>query len=591
MSAFLNLWNLQSNGWANAYYTAAVQSGLHNAEAFLFGSSEWGNAISVDKPPLSLWLMGLSVRIFGFNSWGLLLPQALLGIATTLLIYRIVRKRTRVVPAFLAGLAYATTPIVVLMSRYNNPDPLLIFLTVAAVAVALRGIENGRVRWLAAAGALLGLAFLTKQLQAMLVVPALAAGVLWTWRAAWAKIVAGAGAALGGLAAVAGSWIAVVELTPKDQRPYVGGSTTNSIVELTLGYNGISRITGQESLVNRLIPQQFVGQGSDAGLFRLLNGNYNQEASWLLVLGLVSGVTSVISLRASRGRLLALISLIWLVTVYLVLSFMGNDIHTYYTMSLAAPIALCVGMAVEAMTRRPRSVPLRATVALGIAASAGIGSLTLNSTQNPLAPALAVASLCVSLLAAGLTAIPPPREWLNSVACILAVAGLAVGPVATNTATLSTSQQGSNPLSGTLTRNPSTISHLLAMVRAGDPEWLRNIAVGAPVAPRPADLLRGAPEECMWAAATLPAQTAANWQLAAERPILPLGGFSAADPFPNLEKFKSMAAMGAICYFVDYPELDPVLAERPEMKRIIDWVRSAFIPQNIDGVRIFALHQ
>jgi len=119
------LWGLDRNGWANPYYSAAAQAGSQDWKAFFFGSLDAGNIITVDKPPLSIWIMALSVRLFGLNSWALLVPQALMGVSTTWLIYKIVRRTQPAGPALLGGLIYATTPVVVLMSRYNNPEPLM----------------------------------------------------------------------------------------------------------------------------------------------------------------------------------------------------------------------------------------------------------------------------------------------------------------------------------------------------------------------------------------------------------------------------------------------------------------------------------
>lgn len=172
------LWGLDRNGWANPYYSAAAQAGSQDWKAFFYGSLDAGNLITVDKPPLSIWIMSLSVRLFGLNSWALLVPQALMGVATTWLIFKIIRRSHSAAPALLGGLIYATTPVVVLMSRYNNPEPLMGLLTVAAVYFVLRAVEDNRWTWYLLAGTALGLGFMAKQIQAFLPVPALVLGVL-----------------------------------------------------------------------------------------------------------------------------------------------------------------------------------------------------------------------------------------------------------------------------------------------------------------------------------------------------------------------------------------------------------------------------
>ncbi|WP_415854581.1 ArnT family glycosyltransferase [Sinomonas sp. G460-2] len=594
-SALLNLWNLSSNGWANAFYTAAVQSGLHDGESFLFGASDWGNSISVDKPPLSLWLMGLSVRVFGFNAWGLLLPQALLGVATTALIFVVVRRRASGAAALVAAAAFATTPIVVLLSRYNNPDPLLIFLMVLALEVTLRGLETKRIRWFAVAGVLLGLGFLTKQLQVLLIAPALGLAALFGLRLGWRKTLAAGGAVAGSFVGVAGGWLAFVDRTPAGNRPYVGSSMTNSLTELTLGYNGLQRVINTDAMtsddnVTHLIPQRYVGSGDDAGLLRMLNGNYNQEASWLLPLGLVCALLVVWALRRTRAASLAVASAVWLMTSYLLLSFMGNDIHTYYTMNLAAPLALAVGLGVEALRSRPLSPLPRRAVALGVGLSAVTGWLTLASLDAGNVPGdLAWAVLGLGLLGAVLLAVPSPVVWGHRLAAGFVITSLLIGPLTTNIATLGRTQAGSNPISGSLTKNPNTMSHFLAALSRGNPQWASDISRGASP---PHDLVQkidGTSTSCRWSVATYVAQTAANWQIALDRPVMPIGGFSASDPSPTLAQFQKLVADKSICYFVDYPELDPVVMNQPAAGPIIAWVRSQFSSTVANGVVVFDL--
>ncbi|WP_336857629.1 ArnT family glycosyltransferase [Sinomonas albida] len=590
LSAGLNLWNLGENGWANAFYTAAVQSGLHDGESFLFGASDWGNSISVDKPPLSLWLMGLSVRVFGFNSWALLLPQAVLGVATTALIFFVLRRRAGGASALIGAAVFATTPIVVLLSRYNNPDPLLIFLMVLALEATMRGLESARVRWFAAAGLLLGLGFLTKQLQVLLVAPGLGLAALPGRRLGFKKTLAAGGALVGTLIGVAGAWLAFVDLTPASARPYVGSSTANSLTQLTLGYNGLDRVVNTDDTVTNLMPKQYVGTGNDSGLLRMLNGNFNQEATWLLPLGLVCAILIIWIFRRTRLSSLALASSGWLLSTYLLLSFMGNDIHTYYTMNLAAPLALTVGLGVETLRSRPLSRLPRRAVALGVGLSAIMGWLTLGSLEaGQFRQDLAWAVLGLGILGAVLIAVPSPAAWGRWLAAVVTVTGLMLGPLVTDIATLERTEAGSNPVSGSLTKNPNTMGHFLAALDRGNPQWASDISRGAVPPQDLVPIIRNSPATCRWSAATYTAQTAANWQLAVTRPVMPVGGFSASDPSPSLEQFKELVANNQVCYFVDYPELDPVVMNQPAAGPIISWVRSAFTRQIVDGVTVYRL--
>ena len=196
--------------------------------------------------------MELSGRIFGFSQWSMLAPQALEGVASVGLLYAAVRRWFGPAAGLVAGLVLALTPVAVLMFRFNNPDALLVLLMTAAAYTLVRAIENGKTRWLVLCGLLLGFAFLAKMLQAFLVVPGFAIAYLWAGparsllRRLWQTIVMGAGIIVG-----AGWWVLIAQLTPAADRPYFGGSTNNSILQLAIGYNGLGRITGRRDRLRR----------------------------------------------------------------------------------------------------------------------------------------------------------------------------------------------------------------------------------------------------------------------------------------------------------------------------------------------------
>ncbi len=247
-TAVLYLWNLSASGYANDFYAAAVQAGTQSWTAWLFGSLDSGNAITVDKPPASLWVMTLSARIFGFSSWSLLVPQALMGVGSVALLHAAVRRWAGPVAGLLAGAALALTPAAVLMFRFDNPDALLVLLLVTGAYATVRAIDAVTVRastwWLVAAGAAVGFGFLTKMGQALLVVPAFGLAYLVAGPPRLRTRLMQLLAVLGSMIVSAGWFIALVELWPADSRPSIGGSTTNSLLELALGYNGLGRILG-----------------------------------------------------------------------------------------------------------------------------------------------------------------------------------------------------------------------------------------------------------------------------------------------------------------------------------------------------------
>src|ERR1700749_661999 len=181
-TAILYTAGLSRNGWANDFYSAAVQAGAASWKAFFFGSFDSSNFITVDKTPASLWVMELSGRIFGVNSWSMLVPQALEGVACVGVLYAAVRRWFGPAAGLLAGLTLALTPVAALMFRFNNPDALLVLLLTVAAYAVVRALENGRTRWLVLCGVLVGFAFLTKMAQAFLVVPGFALVYLWAWQ-------------------------------------------------------------------------------------------------------------------------------------------------------------------------------------------------------------------------------------------------------------------------------------------------------------------------------------------------------------------------------------------------------------------------
>jgi 4-amino-4-deoxy-L-arabinose transferase-like glycosyltransferase len=284
-TALLYLWGLGASGYANTFYSAAVQAGSTSWKALLFGSSDAANSIMVDKPPASLWVMELSVRIFGLNPWSILVPQALEGVATVGVLYAAARRWHGPAAGLLAGAVLALTPVTALMFRFNNPDALLVLLLTLGAYALVRALEDGRTGWLVTTAALIGFGFLTKMMQAFLVVPGFALAYLVaapvTLRRRMGQLL------LAGLTLVASSgwWVTLVELWSASDRPYVGGSQTNSVLELIFGYNGFGRLTGNE--IGRVGgggrpggPGGGMSSGGGAG--QLFGSAMGSQIAWLL---------------------------------------------------------------------------------------------------------------------------------------------------------------------------------------------------------------------------------------------------------------------------------------------------------------------
>src|SRR3954453_1031435 len=304
LTGVLYIWGLGASGWANAFYSAAAQAGSASWKAFFFGSSDAANSITVDKTPGAIWIMALSARIFGVNAWSILVPQALMGVATAGLLFATVKRWFGPAAGLIAGAVSALTPVAVLMFRFNNPDALLVLLMVAGVYCTVRAIEKGSTWWLVLAGISVGFGFLTKMLQALLVVPAYALAYLIAGPPRLGKRIVQL--LLAGLAIVvsAGWYIAIVELVPASMRPYIGGSQNNSLLELAFGYNGLGRLSGNET--------GSVGGGGGPGgtggsmwgapgIPRLFQTEQAGQVSWLLPAALILLIGGlVLTARAAR---------------------------------------------------------------------------------------------------------------------------------------------------------------------------------------------------------------------------------------------------------------------------------------------------
>ncbi|WP_298446234.1 glycosyltransferase family 39 protein, partial [Gordonia sp. (in: high G+C Gram-positive bacteria)] len=475
-TALLYLVGLSRNGWGNDFYAAAAQAGGENWKAWLFGSLDPNNVITVDKPPAALWVTGLSVRLFGLSSWSILVPQALMGVLTVWLLYATVRRlllragssRTATAGGLLAGAVLALTPAAVLIFRFNNPDVLLVLLMTAAAYATVRACQRASAKWLVLCGVALGFAFLTKMLQGLLVLPGFGLAYLVFAQTTWLRRIRDL--VLAGLAVVvsAGWYVLLVDLWPKDSRPYIGGSTDNSFMDLVLGYNGFARIFGGHGGSGGPGGGGPGGSGATGTSFggspspaRLFSNEFGNEISWLLpaalavlVCALIAGV--LIAVRRRRGlptagpidRDVALGAVVfgsWLVVTGLVFSYMSGTVHPYYTVALAPAIAALVAIGAVTGWRARRSWAGTGFLALLLVSATGWGIAKTHAADFawPLlgwvlggATVLALAALAVLRRAGG-------RRAIALAASLVAVAGIATASF--GIATANTTHTGSIP--------------------------------------------------------------------------------------------------------------------------------------------------
>ncbi len=553
-TAVLYCFNLRLNGWGNTFYAAAAQAGSLSWKALLYGASDPAASITVDKPPAALWVLGLSVRALGLNPIGMFLPQVLMGVGTVALVHASARRLFGAGAGLLAGLIVALTPVALLMFRYNNPDALLVLLMTAAGYCVLRACEQARARWLIAAAVLLALGFLTKMLQVGLV--AAPVGLVYLVAAPTGlgrRIVHLLGAGLA--AAVSLGWyVALVALTPASQRPWIGGSPSNSFLQLALGYNGIGRLTGQEN--GRMVQHP-------ANLARLLAPATSGQIAWLLPLALMLLVIGLV--RHARGPRTDLVRAYflfwgcWLVTTVVVFSSMTGIFNRYYTVALVPAIATVVAAGLTQAWRARNERWGRLTLAAStFVTSAMASSIMLVNSAYPIVISLAI--LLAGILATLLVwRLDGPADTAGSASTTLrhrAVAGMAVavalvGPLCFDVLTLVTPHNGAVVVAGPVTPTlpDAQIAGYLgspATNNGFDPELI-SLVSQAPVG----SSAPGAHDSTSWAAAMIGSRAAAApLQLACGRGVMPIGGFSGSDPSPSLAQFRTDVEAGRITYFI-----------------------------------------
>ena len=587
-TALLYLWGLGASGWANSFYSAAAQAGADSWKAFFFGSSDAASSITVDKPPMALWLMALSVRVFGLSSWSILVPQALLGVASVGLLHATVRRTTGSAAAgLIAGAVLALTPVAVLMFRFNNPDALLVLLLIGSVASTVRALESSRlradglkghpVRWLALGGALVGFAFLTKMLQAVLVLPALALVYLLCAHTPIGKRIAHLLVAFGSMILAAGWWIAIVELWPASTRPYIGGSQGNSILELTLGYNGLGRITGNEvGSVGGGAGGTGTGMWGETGLLRMFDSEIGGQIAWLLPAALILlGAGLWFTRRAPRTDLQRAGLVVWggwLLVTALTFSFMAGIFHAYYTVALAPGDRRPRRQRRDPALEPPRVVRRGAGDGLHARVHHGV-QLRPARPDHRLPPLAQVGrrrrrprsrrscwSACGSSPAGSPWSRPVPPSSQGSPAPRRTPsprpAPRTPAPSRAPARAAADGGMGGRRRPGGRLGAPAALlppdRHPGPAGRHGDRRGRAPAASSAAASPRPpiTALLQTDADSYTWAAAAIGSNSAAGYQLASEEPVMAIGGFNGSDPSPTLAQFQTYVANGEIHYFI-----------------------------------------
>jgi 4-amino-4-deoxy-L-arabinose transferase-like glycosyltransferase len=379
-------WGLSKNGPGNTYYAAAVRSMNISWKNFFYGAFDPGGWITVDKPPLAVWLQAGTVKVFGFSSWSLLLPSVVSGAGAVWLLMLTVRRPWGRMAGLTAGIALALTPMVLAVSRSNNPDATLLLCMVGAAYATQRAISERKPVWMAVAGLLCGVAFLAKLLVACVMMPGLWLAYFVTGPHDWKRRLRDLAIATGLFVLVAAAWVASFDLVSPSSRPFVGGSTDGTAWDLVFGYNGFGRITGASAgpggtaIFGNLAGGNGIDQfGGTTGIARLFNNGMGDQVMWLAVFSAVAmavGVVLVIRRKGMAGeRGSIIIWTLWAVVTYFLFAYARGIYHNYYVATLAPAIAAFCGIGLELVRRYKRSGYFVAATALG---SAGLALVLLN---------------------------------------------------------------------------------------------------------------------------------------------------------------------------------------------------------------------
>jgi len=537
-AAVLYLWRIDSVGWMNQYYTAVAQTSAASWRGLLFGSPDLTALTSTDKPPLAFWPMALSVRVLGLHPWSVALPQVLETLATAALLWATVRRVAGRTAGVLAAAAFALTPVVVVLARFDDPDTLLALLLTAAAYVTVRAVRSPQRRWLVALGVLIGAAFLTKWAAALVPVPALGAVLLLHHVGGHRSPARGlqrSAVVAAAAAAATAAWFVPVLLTPATQRPFPD-SPTGSLGALVLGQDGMSRV-----LASGPVPASTI-KGLP-GLTRLLAAPFAGQIGWLLPAAALTLVVALVRWAGPRSRRVPpsdgmLLFGGWFVLAAGVLSIMGGAMHPYYTALLAPASAALVGMGSADAVRALRSPEprwgLRAGLAVVVAALAAYAAWVLGPypALAPWRPVVLIAAgvTVVALVAGGLHRDEGRvRRWPLALAAGSATVALAAGPTAFAASTLGHPVLGANPLAGPVETGTGHAPYNGALV-----DYLE----------------RNNPASARWLAAVVTSTAASELQLQTGRPVLPFGGFTGQSGFPAPDQVRTWVADGALRFIV-----------------------------------------
>jgi 4-amino-4-deoxy-L-arabinose transferase-like glycosyltransferase len=586
LATALYAWNMSSVS-GNTFYNAAVYSGTKSWKAFFFGALDAGSFITVDKPPFALWVMGLSARVLGYGTWQLMLPMVALGTGSVALLYRMVKRDFGAVAATIAALALTLTPITVAITRDTNPDPVLVFLMLLGAAALMKAVRTGRLLPLVWSGVAIGFAFNTKMMQAYVVLPVFFLVYLWAARLGLGRRIRNL--AVGTVALVVSSawWMVVVDLIPASSRPYIGGSTDNTVWDLVIGYNGFGRIFGASSSVGS--QGNGASFGGEAGLYRMFNSIVGGQISWLIPFALVALVGGLVlrgrAPRTDAKRAALLLWGGWFVLHYLTFALAEGTFHPYYVTAMAPGIAALAGIGGVMLYRafREGAAAKWAWVLPAAVAGSTVWAVVLLQRVSGSGTAYTVAEVVAGV--AGAVAVIglllgrfTGRQRLTGIAALAAVVALLAGPAAYSASAATSSTNGTNPTAGPSTGGmgggqrpsgsggpgggtgtstsgsaPTGPSSSSSSGQSTDQSASGRTAGGmggTQVSSAMISYLKKHQDGATWLVAVATDQTASSVILESGEPVISMGGWSGSDNAMTLAELKSLVKSGKLHYIV-----------------------------------------
>ncbi len=611
LAIFLHFFRLDQEGFANLYYAATVKSMLTSWRNWFFAAFDPGGFVTVDKPPLGFWIQTISATLFGFSGWSLLLPQALAGVLSVALIYHLVARVFGATAGLVAALTLTVTPISIAANRNNTMDSQLVFTSLLAAWAISLALERGKLGWLVLGAILVGIGFNIKMLQAVMVLPAFWLTYLIAARTAWWRRIVHLALATATLVIVSLAWVIAVDLTPADQRPFVGSSGNNTELELIVGHNGVARLgtlanwlglrgtpqpgpraalpPAQPELPRNPIPGQppnapqprnpIPGQPPNAppanppgqpgtppsvsnetgapGILRLFNQQLAGQISWLLPLALIGFCAAMLQTRLrypfAREPQQLLLWILWLAPMIVFFSFAGL-FHRYYLEMLSPAIAALVGAGVAAMWTCYARRDWRGTLLpLALLTSALTQALLLLHFINWIGWLIPIIIGMSALAAAALVILilfPPQRitRWAQAIATILGLVALFIAPTIWSLTPLASADSGL-PFAG-----PELLAR--PMRSANMPSDNRLI-----------EFVTANRNGAKFLVATLTANTAAPIILATGEPVMALGGFSGSDQILTPDQLAANVANNTVRFFW-------LPADGGQQPALTQWVKS-----------------